>query len=109
MKNEGAAREAGSGQGPPVRPAIPRIAHRPYEDPARISGLFEQIFDEMTLPRPGSIHIVIGYVERLLSLLPRNCRISVEWGNQKGTENQLFEKIRCLLEDCYEDVSIGKP
>jgi AraC-like DNA-binding protein/mannose-6-phosphate isomerase-like protein (cupin superfamily) len=89
-----------------VRFIPPPSPVHPYGDPSQISSLFEQIFDELTLPRPGSIHIVIGYVERLLSLIPRNCKFSVEWSNRKGTENQLFEKIRCLLEDCYEDVSM---
>jgi YesN/AraC family two-component response regulator len=45
-------------------------------------------------------------VERLLSLIPRTCKVSVEWNNRKSTENRLFEKIRCLLEDCYENVSM---
>jgi transcriptional regulator GlxA family with amidase domain len=73
---------------------------------SQASGLVEQIFDELTLPRPGGADIVTGYVKRLLSLIAgNNYRVSVEWNNRKNTENRLFEKIRCLLEDCYEDVS----
>jgi AraC-like DNA-binding protein len=78
------------------------------EAPSQISNLFEQIFDELTLPRPGGVDIVIGYVKRLLALIPENnYQVSVEWNNRERTENHLFEKIRFLLEDRYEDVSMG--
>jgi AraC-like DNA-binding protein len=92
-----------------VLPPPPPPPHtHTHKDSSQILYLFEQIFDELTLPRPGGVHIVIGYVERLLSLIPRNYKVSVEWNenNRKRTENHLFAKIRFLLEDCYEDVSM---
>jgi AraC-like DNA-binding protein len=45
-------------------------------------------------------------VERFLSLIPQNYKVSVEWNDRRRTENHLFEKICCLLQDCYEDVSM---
>jgi AraC-like DNA-binding protein len=78
----------------------------PHADSARIPGLFEHILDELTQPQPGGVHIVMGYVERLLSLLPLDYEVSVEWNDRRAVENRLFEKIRFLLEDCHEDVSM---
>ncbi|MDR2079474.1 MAG: AraC family transcriptional regulator, partial [Treponema sp.] len=75
--------------------------------PPPIVGLFEHILDELTQPQPGSAHIVMGCVERLLSLLPLDYKVSVELNGRKAEENRLFEKIRFLLEDCYEDVSMA--
>jgi AraC-like DNA-binding protein len=57
-------------------------------------------------PQPGVTHIIIGYIERLLSLLPLDYRVSVAWKECNAAENDLFGKICFLLEDCHEDVSL---
>jgi AraC-like DNA-binding protein len=49
----------------------------------------------------------MGCVERLLSLLPLDYQVSVEWKNRKAAQNHLFEKIRRLLEERYQNVSMG--
>jgi AraC-like DNA-binding protein len=48
----------------------------------------------------------MGYVERLLSLLPLDYQVSVEWKNCKAAQNHLFEEIRRLLEERYQTVSM---
>ncbi|MDR0707994.1 MAG: AraC family transcriptional regulator, partial [Treponema sp.] len=86
-------------------PPPPQYTHNPYPSP--LPGLFEHILDELTRPKSGGAHIVMGCVERLLSLLPLDYKVSVEWNDRKSEENRLFEKTRFLLEDCYEDVSMA--
>jgi AraC-like DNA-binding protein len=68
--------------------------------------LFEQIINELIEPGAGSSYIVMGYVDRLLSLIPLEYQVDVEWGGKKVAEKNLFEKILFLLEDCHEDVSL---
>jgi AraC-like DNA-binding protein len=78
----------------------------PKEHSSPVPALLEQIIDELIEPRTGSAYIVMGYAARLLSLLPLKYKVTVERRDRKDAENRLFEKIRFLLEDCYEDVSI---
>jgi AraC-like DNA-binding protein len=77
------------------------------KDASRIPGIFEQILDELSRPRPGGVHIVMGYVERLLSLLPLDYQVSVEWRDRKDEQKHHFEEIRRFLEERYKDVLIN--
>jgi AraC-like DNA-binding protein len=88
-----------------VRFTPPLSAHG--KDVSRIPGLFEQILDELSRPQPGSAHIVMGYVERLLSLLPLDYQVSVEWRDRQAEQKHHFEEIRRFLEERYKDVSIN--
>ncbi|MDR0642849.1 MAG: AraC family transcriptional regulator [Treponema sp.] len=74
--------------------------------PSRISGLFEEIRAELRKPETGGSHIVIGLVERLLSLLPSEYILSVELNSRKAAGEQFFEQLRCYLEDHHPDVTM---
>jgi AraC-like DNA-binding protein len=49
----------------------------------------------------------MGYVERLLSLLPLDYQVSVEWKNRKAEGNHRFQEIRHFLEEQYRHVSMN--
>jgi AraC-like DNA-binding protein len=69
--------------------------------------LLGQILGELTRPRPGGAHISIGYVKRLLSLLPLDYQISVKWKDRGPDQKYLFEEIRHFLREHCEDVLAG--
>ena len=68
-------------------------------------SLFKQIIDEMEHPQPGGTYIVIGYIKRLLSLLPLDYKVSVE--RKDGNGRNIFEEINRFLEERYSDVTMG--
>lgn len=81
---------------------IPRAAK------TEIQSVFGLIIGEIWNPRPGSRHLIIGYVERLLNLLPAEYRcVSVK--NEKPPRRKiLFKDIQNYLNLHYRDVSIGQ-
>jgi AraC-like DNA-binding protein len=80
----------------------------PQNTGSEIPGFFEKILTELLLPRPGSVHLVLGYVERLLSLLPGDYRAITEGGGAGARRQARFDEVRTYLEEHYRDVSMGK-
>jgi AraC-like DNA-binding protein len=56
-------------------------------------------------PKPGGTHLLIGYVERLLSLLTEEYEIRVVRNDRSVVKKIRFEEIRHYLEERYADVS----
>jgi AraC-like DNA-binding protein/quercetin dioxygenase-like cupin family protein len=81
---------------------IPRAAK------TETQSIFGLILGEMWNSRPGSRHLIIGYVERLLNLLPVEYRcISVK--NEKPSRRKtLFKDIQNYLNLHYKDISISQ-
>jgi AraC-like DNA-binding protein len=71
----------------------------------RAPGLFEEILAELRKPEAGSSYIVIGLVERLLSLLPSEYTFSIESNSRNAARERLFERLRGYLED-HPDITM---
>jgi quercetin dioxygenase-like cupin family protein len=56
----------------------------PKKSKLKIPKLFEKILGELWQPQPGTTHFIIGYVERILNLLPAEFEIVVQWNNLRG-------------------------
>jgi AraC-like DNA-binding protein/quercetin dioxygenase-like cupin family protein len=72
-----------------------------------VPGLFEQILSELWRPLPGSTRLIIGYVERILNLLPAEYEITVQWNDRPAAQKRRFEEIRQYLDSHYADISIS--
>jgi AraC-like DNA-binding protein len=83
-----------------------RFVPRGGEVPPRIPGLFEEIRAELRKPEAGSSHIVIGLVERLLSLLSLEYILFVEPNSRTAAGDRSFEQLRRYLEDHHPDVTM---
>jgi AraC-like DNA-binding protein/quercetin dioxygenase-like cupin family protein len=68
--------------------------------------LFEQILTELWRPHPGSTHLIIGYVEWILSLLSTEYKAEVQWNDRDAAGNALFEEIRRYLENQYLNAAV---
>jgi len=75
------------------------------EEQFEIPILFDQILSELQNPRPGCNHIVIGYIERLLCLLPMKYQFSVEKGSRIDSQKYGFNEILFFLEEHCVDVN----
>lgn len=84
-----------------------RFVPREGEAPSRIPGLFEEIRTELRKPEAGGSHIVIGLVERLLSLLPSEYTLFVEPNSRRAAGERSFEQLRRYLEDHHPDITMG--
>jgi AraC-like DNA-binding protein len=75
---------------------------------SRIPILLDQILSEMWKPHPGSAHLITGYVEWILNLLPLEHRMFVQWNNRGGVGGKrfLFEEVRQYLNSRYQNVSM---
>jgi AraC-like DNA-binding protein len=62
----------------------------------------------MWRPKPGVTNLIIGYVERLLSLLPQEYTVTVERNNRNASGKIRFETIRRFLEEQYAEVTAEK-
>ena len=74
---------------------------------SRIPGIFEEIRAELQRPEAGSSHIVIGLVERCLSLLPSEYTLFVEPNGRREARECFFEQIRRYIEDRHPYVTVG--
>jgi AraC-like DNA-binding protein len=83
-----------------------RFVPKGGEIPPRIPGLLEEIREELRNPEAGSSHIVIGLVERLLSLLPLEYTLFVEPNSRTAAGVRSFEQLRRYLEDHHPDVTL---
>jgi AraC-like DNA-binding protein len=78
----------------------------PQKKDSEIPLLFEHLLSELWNSRPGSIHIVLGIVERLLNLLPADYRLLIS-GNPRDAEREaLFNELQRCLNRHYRDVSL---
>jgi AraC-like DNA-binding protein/mannose-6-phosphate isomerase-like protein (cupin superfamily) len=81
----------------------------PKKSRLQTSKLFEKIVGELWQPQPGTTHLIIGYVERILNLLPVEFEIAVQRNYRGGgDQNALFEDVRHYLENHYRDATIDK-
>jgi YesN/AraC family two-component response regulator len=78
----------------------------PKADKFQIPELFENILSELWQPHPGSTHLIFGYVEWILNLLPVECDIAIQRKDKNAAGNALFEEIRRYLEDQYQDTTL---
>jgi AraC-like DNA-binding protein/quercetin dioxygenase-like cupin family protein len=79
----------------------------PKSKNTEIPAVIEQILSEMTRPRPGGTHLIMGYMERLLNLLPQEYRISIQGQGRTNDQRLFFDEILQYLEEHYQDVSIN--
>ncbi|MDR1446334.1 MAG: helix-turn-helix domain-containing protein [Treponema sp.] len=84
-----------------------RFVPKGGKTPTRIPGLFEEIRVELQKPEAGGSHIVIGLVERLLSLIPSEYTLSIEPNSGSSAGKRFFEQLRRYLEDHHPEVTIG--
>jgi len=79
---------------------IPRVGK------SQIPGLFEKIISEIWQPHPGTIHLVIGYVEWILNLLPIEYEVVIQQNDRILASDFLFKEIKRYLEYNYQDVTL---
>jgi YesN/AraC family two-component response regulator len=53
------------------------------------------------------MHLIIGYVEWILNLLPAEYEIIVERNDRNAAGDALFKEIRCVLDDRYQDITLN--
>jgi YesN/AraC family two-component response regulator len=53
------------------------------------------------------MHLIIGYVEWILNLLPVEYEIIVERNDRNAAGDSLFKEIRRVLEDRYRDITLN--
>jgi AraC-like DNA-binding protein len=70
--------------------------------------IFEQVVKEMWNPRPGSRHLIIGAVERLLYLLPVEYQYVLEKNEEPPVRKIVFEDIQKYLNQHYRDASLDQ-
>jgi AraC-like DNA-binding protein len=78
----------------------------PKDNAPQISAILEQLLTEMWRPEPGGTYLIIGFVERLLSLLPAEYTVTVERNDRNAASNASFEEIRRYLEDHYQETTL---
>lgn len=79
----------------------------PKRDNCQVPGLLEKILSEIWRPHPGTRHLVIGYVEWILNLIPTEYEIIVQRSDRNDAGTFLFEEIRRYLENNYKDVTLN--
>jgi AraC-like DNA-binding protein len=79
----------------------------PKKENRRTPGLFENILSEIWRPHPGTMHLIIGYVEWILNLLPAEYEIIVERNDRNVAGDALFKEIRRVLEDRCRDIKLN--
>jgi AraC-like DNA-binding protein len=73
-----------------------------------IQSIFGLILDEMWNPRPGSLYLIIGYVERLLNLLPEEYQFVFEKNEKPLMRKMVFDDIQNYLNLHYKDISVNQ-
>jgi AraC-like DNA-binding protein len=73
----------------------------------QILDLFEKIISELWRPHQGSTHLIIGYVQWILSLLSASYEIEVQWNDHDIVQTVLFEKVRQYLENHYLNTTVA--
>ena len=79
----------------------------PKKENGLTPGIFEKILAEILRPHPGTAHLIIGYVEWILNLLPAEYEIAVERHNRNAAGDMLFEEIRRSVEGRCQDITLG--
>lgn len=78
----------------------------PKAEKFKTQELFENILSELMSPHPGTTHLILGYVEWMLSMLTAECDIEIHRNDQNAAGNALFEEIRRYLEEQYQDTTL---
>jgi len=84
------------------------VRFTPKASDCQIPDLFEKIIAEIWRPHPGTIHLVIGYVEWILNLLPTEYEVVIQWNDRNAASDFLFREIKCYLENHYQDVTLNE-
>lgn len=79
----------------------------PKEDNCQVPGLLEKILAELWRPHPGTMHLIIGYLEWILNLIPAEYEIVVQRNDRSNAGNFLFMEIRRYLENNYQDITLN--
>lgn len=80
----------------------------PRSDKTEVYELFGKILIEINGPRAGTVRLVQGYVERLLSLLPVEYHVTLTQREQQKLQRLLYDDIRAYITQNHQTVSIEK-
>jgi len=79
----------------------------PKVNNCQVPGLFEKIFSEIWRPHSGTMHLIIGYVEWIIDLIPTEYEIIIQRNNRNMVRDLLFKEIRQYLENNYQDIKLN--
>jgi AraC-like DNA-binding protein len=79
----------------------------PKTQDTQSTSLLAQILTEITQPGAGSVYLTIGYVDRLLNILPEEYESSIE-KESALPKDKLFNDIQRYLDQNYEDISLSR-
>jgi AraC-like DNA-binding protein len=79
----------------------------PKKEDTQSPFLLAQILTEITQPCAGSVYLTIGYVERLLNILPEEYESSIE-KELALPKDKLFNDIQLYLRQNYKDISLTR-
>jgi AraC-like DNA-binding protein len=80
----------------------------PKKENPETRRLFEAIVSELRRHEPGTRHLVMGYVQRLLYRLPSDYDAYVQGRARQAAAEQEFEDIKQYLNEHYQNVSLEK-
>lgn len=78
----------------------------PRKENFGIPMLFESIVSELRQPGPGTWHLLMGCVERLLHRLPVDYDAHIQGKTRQLAAEQHFEAIKQYLNEHYQDASL---
>jgi AraC-like DNA-binding protein len=78
----------------------------PRNKDSKAAYLIGQILMELQNPKAGSLYLVIGYIERLLSTLPDEYGITINKDDRAAAKRQIFADIQRYMNEHYQDLSI---
>jgi AraC-like DNA-binding protein/mannose-6-phosphate isomerase-like protein (cupin superfamily) len=78
----------------------------PKGNNCQVPDLFGKILSELWQPHPGTKHLIIGYVEWILNMLPVEYEIVVQQNDSRTAGDFLFKEIRQYIENNYRYVTL---
>jgi AraC-like DNA-binding protein/quercetin dioxygenase-like cupin family protein len=82
------------------------IRFKPKKNKTEAEDVVRQIILETVSLRPGSARLIMGYIERILSLLPEEYEIIIKKNNRREKERMIFNEIHLFLHQHYQTVTI---
>jgi AraC-like DNA-binding protein len=82
------------------------VRFTPQKSETVIPRLFEAIVAELRRHEPGTRHLVMGYVARLLHRLPVDYEAHIQGRTKQAAAEQEFEDIKQYLNEHYQDTSL---
>lgn len=83
------------------------VRFAPGKKNSQVPDLFEKILLEMWRPHPGTMHLIIGYMEWILSLLPVEYEVAVQQNDRSTVGDFLFREVRRHLENDYQSITLN--